>query len=190
MRRLPVAALLIVLLPATAGAQAIEVTAAPRDPAPQASAQRPVAVAWFNLGFGGTTDAVDRGFALVSGLSVQVGPVFATLTPMDLALSKGDPSPFFRDSDGVCRDAQGRFADDENCIAIKAAYALTADVALHVPGSGGIIVGVGTRRDGNTNPLYGMIGLQRTISPRSMWSLRVQVGEEYFSGLLGVHFRF
>lgn len=155
----------------------------------QAPALQSVGTSWFNLGAGGTSDAADKGFAIVSGFSVQVGPIFATFTPVDIALSKGDISPYFRDSDDVCRDQLGRFAEDENCIAVNVAYAFSADVALQIPTTG-LIVGVGTRRDGNTNPPYGMVGFQRALSPAGMWSLRVQVGKEYFSGLAAVHFRF
>lgn len=167
---------------------AIMLASAPSLANAQSTSHEITTAAWLNLGIGGTTDHHDDGFAVTSGLSIQFGPVFATFTPLDLALSRGNSSPYFRDSDNVCRDGRGRYATDASCRAVDVAYAFTGDVALEVPKTG-ILIGVGARHNGIQNPFYALAGFQRHLKETDavMWSIRFQVGRDYLSGIAALH---
>ena len=148
---------------------------------------------WVNVGGGGTNDGYNKGGAVVSGLSVQIGPLVASVTPLDLILSRGDSYPYYRDSfgngDSVCRNSiTGEFADDTDCIAVSVDYALTADLSVFVPRTP-LVLGAGVRRDGNNNPWFGTIGLQGDVTPITKWTVTAHVGPDYVSGIAALSFR-
>lgn len=169
---------------------AIMLASAPSLANAQSTSHEITTAAWLNLGIGGTTDHHDDGFAVTSGLSIQFGPVFATFTPVDLALSRGNSSPYFRDSDGVCRESNGRFATEASCRAVDIAYAFTGDVAVQISRTG-VLLGAGLRHNGVQNPAYVVAGFERLFKDTDAvaWSIRFQVGHDYLSGIAALHIR-
>jgi hypothetical protein len=91
-----------------------------------------------HFGGGGTDAPAAAGGALVGGMTVGVGRVFASFTPADLILYSGDTGPYYTDtfSNGQsrCRDSRnGQFAADVNCIAVETSYAFSVDPLVLVP---------------------------------------------------------
>lgn len=149
--------------------------------------------AWFNIGGGGTHDSDHSGGALSTGLSAQISRVFATFTPVDLILSKGDSSPYYRDTFGnggsACRNSlNGEFAEDSKCIAISVAYAFSADIAVLIPQSP-VLLGAGVRHGRRDNPWFVVAGFQHALSPMGLVTCRVNAGPDYVSGIVGLSVR-
>jgi hypothetical protein len=148
-----------------------------------AFAQSPGGGTWLNIAGGGTRDIrgkdspfADGGGAVAVSLSIQtLRRLFITVTPMD--------------SDGTCRESNGRFAEKEKCLAVSVDYAFTTDVAIEIP-STPLLIGAGFRYNNKNNPWFVVTGFQKHLSSRGMAGLRLHVGpDSYLSGLFFLSFR-